>query len=107
MEHCSYCLHLTTQTGQLYVARAAAALASDDYIQQHNKQQEAEKQKTTHAGAQVAPVMVGSVPLRRPRMAGLYDLPPPPPQRMDEHNTLNEDQALKMTADNVCFIEFF
>jgi hypothetical protein len=24
-----------------------------------------------------------------------------------EHNALNEDQALKMTAGNVCFIEFF
>ena len=82
-------------------------LASDAYIQQHNKQQEAEQQKTTHAGAQVAPVMVGAVPLRRPRMAGLYDLPPPPPPRMGEHNALNEDQVLKMTAGNVCFIEFF
>ena len=49
-------------------------LASDAYIQQHNNQQEAEKQKTTHVG---------------------------------KHNALNEDQALKMTAGNVCFIEFF
>ena len=32
-------------------------LASDAYIQQHNKQQEAEKQKTTHAGAQAAPLL--------------------------------------------------
>ncbi len=38
---------------------------------------------------------------------GLYDLPPPPPPRTGEHNALNEDQALKMTAGNVCFIEFF
>ena len=82
-------------------------LASDAYIQQHNKQQEAEKKKTTHAGAQAALVMVGAAPLRRPRMAGLYDLPPPPPPRTGEHNALNEDQALKMTAGNVCFIEFF
>ena len=41
------------------------------------------------------------------QMAGLYDLPPPPPPRTGEHNALNEDQALKMTAGNVCFIEFF
>jgi len=82
-------------------------LASDAYIQQHNKQQEAEKKKTTHAGAQAALVLPGAAPLRRPRMAGLYNLPPPPPPRTGEHNALNEDQALKMTAGNVCFIEFF
>ena len=81
-------------------------LASDAYIQQHNNQQEVEKQKTTHAGAQAALVMAGAAPLLRPRMAGLYTLPPPSPPRMGEHNTLNEDQALKMTAGNVCFIEY-
>jgi hypothetical protein len=82
-------------------------LVSDAYIQQHNNQQETEKQKTTHTGAQVPLVMAGTAPLRRPRMVGLYALPPPPPPRMGEHNDLNEDQALKMTADNVCFIECF
>jgi hypothetical protein len=72
-----------------------------------NWQQEAEQQKTTHAGVQAALLMVGVAPLRRPRMTGLYDLPPPPPSRMGEHNALNEDHDLKMTVGNVCFIEFF
>ncbi len=82
-------------------------LASDDYIQQYNNQQEAEKQKTTHTGAQTPLVMAGAAPLRHPRMTGLYALPPPPPPWMGEHNALNEDQALKMTAGNECFSECF
>jgi hypothetical protein len=65
-----------------------------------------EEKDYTYRGS-IARSYVSVAPLLRPRMAGLYVLPPPPPPRMGEHNALNEDQVLKMTTGNVCFIECF
>jgi hypothetical protein len=79
-------------------------LATDAYIEQHNKLQEAEKQKTNVAGAQAQLLLSGAAPLLRPRMAGLYDLEPPPPPPGGVRSALNADQALAMTAGNVSFL---
>ena len=81
-------------------------LACDAYLQKHKNQQEAEKKESTHPTGQAPLVLAAAAPLRRPRMSGLYALPPRPPPQTGQHNALNEDQALKMTAGNVCFIEY-
>jgi hypothetical protein len=81
-------------------------LAADAYLQKHKNQQEAQQKNSTHPTGQAPLVVPASAPLRRPRMSGLYALPPPPPPRTGEHNALNDDQALKMTAGNVCCIQY-
>jgi hypothetical protein len=79
-------------------------LATDAYIEQHNKLQQAEKQKTIVPGTQAHLVLSGAAPLLRPRMAGLYDLEPPPPPPGGVRSALNADQALAMTVGNVSFV---
>ena len=75
-------------------------LASDAYINQHQKEQH----NTKTAGAQGPLVLSGAAPFLRPRMLRLYDLEPPPPPPSGVRNALTEDQALQMTATNVSFI---